>query len=1374
MSSNSICSSPSVVEQAMPAGLRNPWKSLQAYTEDDRAVFFGRSRESEEFLTLVRRDILSILFARSGLGKTSLLRAGIIPQLRDEGFFPVYLRLDYRAAMPTGRQILDATVAAATMVGIKVEEGEKTMSTTAPDYEQETLWEFFHRHEFWGPRNDFVPPVLILDQFEELFTLGQGQHATEFLDQLADLVENRMPRRVRERIETTGIRLPFDTRASNYKVIISLREDFVSRLDSLRPSMPAVMGNRFALTPLSWDRSVEVICRAGGHWVSETVARDIVAAVANISEPREGLRDDHYAEAEIEPAYLSVMCHELFRRMVELNRSEIGSDLVAAETGNILDAFYERSFKDLAAGTRCFVEDRLLTTSGFRAAVPVPEAERDVSSAELHTLVERRLLRFEPRFGVPHVELSHDLLIRLVQKSRDRRAVEATRAADQRRADELRAQLRRTVRRAWAGVAAVVLLLGAIDFMYLGWWHPNVSYARNFTKRWGKIHPVGPLSESAVEHRAWTLRITREGWFGDVQTMEVIDSNRRLTGKHDIRTYLTGSEAPQTQREKESKYQFVYDRAGCVAYEIARNRFGTIVWGFVYAPVQREAAADVPTAGATAWHAISEYIGPTECPRGQATATYVGYDGLPQPQGNSRAEFIDIHYDRHGFEDELHYRDRLGRLMPGPDNAYGRYQEYDEQGRLVRQTSLDEREQPMNDEVGNASEEAQYDQDGNVVESRFLDAKGEPTLIKGNVYRIRHEYDQWGRLTEVIFYGLAGEPAVDDDQTGAHRITWNYDNRGNIKSIKLFDQSNRPVVAGKKFFDIPAHEQQATFDSQNRVETVTYFDQVGKPLTAAEGWHGYRLEYDNNGFLAAISYLDAAGHPVCQRKSGVGRITRKNDLFGQADEERYFDAEGVPVATRDGGYHLRRNKYDQAGNLVEQTYFDIHDKPVADKIDGVYRVVWSYNRFQNVVRIEYFDENGPIDSKLGFHRQLNTYDGHGSMIGSRWEDKHDHHCNGPDGVPRVRYEYDQRGLLVRLTLLDAKGQPTVGADGIYELLFEYNDKRQQTKWQFFGLNRIPAENKAGNHLIVRDFNERGRETGMTWLRADGGPNLDRELRVATQRWRFDKENRQIEQAYYDEKGNLVVGPAGFAKNTITYLPDGRVEFRNFGTNGKLADNALVGYAIKKTDSRQRGETTEAYYGPDGALIFGPEGFAEAHYTWSDDGTLVNAAWFGPDGTPVAGPGGYQRMERAPGSASATTKYFDAQGNELRSLGADMISPVIVIDEISDIKQPAAKAGLRAGDIFWKYGDWSFPKALALEQAKGTPSEEMVPAAAQAFSVECNRRSRESVRMTVIRNGNILMLTIPPLPDQDLGASPKQRLVPTDMYKKWQAADDDTR
>jgi hypothetical protein len=74
----------------------NPWPGLESFEEEACAFFFGRDREAASLLDHVRDAPVTVLYGRSGLGKTSLLRAGLFPLLREQNFLPVYVRLELR------------------------------------------------------------------------------------------------------------------------------------------------------------------------------------------------------------------------------------------------------------------------------------------------------------------------------------------------------------------------------------------------------------------------------------------------------------------------------------------------------------------------------------------------------------------------------------------------------------------------------------------------------------------------------------------------------------------------------------------------------------------------------------------------------------------------------------------------------------------------------------------------------------------------------------------------------------------------------------------------------------------------------------------------------------------------------------------------------------------------------------------------------------------------------------------------------------------------------------------------------------------------------------------------------------------------------
>ena len=115
----------------------NPWIGLSSYDEDTRAYFHGRDDEAGELARRVQRKLLTVLFGQSGLGKTSLLRAGLVPRLRGSGFCPVYVRIDYAAESPSPAEQIKQAI-----FRVTAEAGHWTRAGSA--VEGESLWEFLH------------------------------------------------------------------------------------------------------------------------------------------------------------------------------------------------------------------------------------------------------------------------------------------------------------------------------------------------------------------------------------------------------------------------------------------------------------------------------------------------------------------------------------------------------------------------------------------------------------------------------------------------------------------------------------------------------------------------------------------------------------------------------------------------------------------------------------------------------------------------------------------------------------------------------------------------------------------------------------------------------------------------------------------------------------------------------------------------------------------------------------------------------------------------------------------------------------------------------------------------------------------------------
>ncbi|MEP6885732.1 MAG: hypothetical protein ABJC66_13375 [Gammaproteobacteria bacterium] len=408
---------------------RNPWLGLASFTEETRAYFFGREDEVAELARRVQRKLLTVLFGQSGLGKTSILRAGLVPRLRAQGYCPVYVRIDYSKDSPEpAEQIKQAIMRTARR------SGEWSQAGVAID--GESLWEFLHHRDdvLRDESGATLIPLLIFDQFEEIFTLAQSDEfgrtrAARFVEELSDLVENRPPKSLEATLdEDESGAERFDFARGDYRVLIALREDYLAPLEGLKKAMPSISQNRLRLAPMNGEQALAAVLQPGKRLVTEEVAAAIVRFVAGGAE---------LAHAEVEPSLLSLICRELNDTRIAQGRDEISLDLLAGSHASILSNFYERSLADQPPAVREVIEDDLLTSSGFRENIAEERLLSHFKAAgaapdTLAVLVNRRLLRIEERLDMRRVELTHDVLCGVVKTSRDLRRERESRKATER------------------------------------------------------------------------------------------------------------------------------------------------------------------------------------------------------------------------------------------------------------------------------------------------------------------------------------------------------------------------------------------------------------------------------------------------------------------------------------------------------------------------------------------------------------------------------------------------------------------------------------------------------------------------------------------------------------------------------------------------------------------------------------------------------------------------------------------------------------------------------------------------------------------------------------------------------------------------------
>ncbi|MBL8324317.1 MAG: ATP-binding protein [Rubrivivax sp.] len=453
---------------------RHPWPGLAAYDERASDYFKGREDEAQALARLVQASNLVVLYGRSGLGKSSLLQAGLFPLLRKARMLPVYLRVDHGAGAP---DVLEQIARRLT------EEAAQYALQITPRGEGESLWRWLHRSDFELATHDNWPlqPVFVLDQFEEVFAhTERGGRMQATLATLADLAGNRISDEVAgDREATRGL----DVARHNYRMLFSFREDYLPEIRVWERSLPALLRHYLRLEPMSAARAEAAVQAAGKAVLDDGAAGAIVRFVGNLGSAGRGGRDD------IEPVLLSLTCTRLnLRRGAE----RINPQLVEVAGPNILHDFYAEALAGMPERVHRFIEDHLIQGERSRGSYSRAEALSAglLTESELDLLTrERRLLRIESQGGEPRIELIHDRLVDVVRLARDRhaalQAAQAATEAERRQATEQLAaqavQLRRNRNGLIVALAGVAVLLAAVALVARTAWRNSERAEANAT-----------------------------------------------------------------------------------------------------------------------------------------------------------------------------------------------------------------------------------------------------------------------------------------------------------------------------------------------------------------------------------------------------------------------------------------------------------------------------------------------------------------------------------------------------------------------------------------------------------------------------------------------------------------------------------------------------------------------------------------------------------------------------------------------------------------------------------------------------------------------------------------------------------------------------
>ena len=384
----------------------NPWLGLASYQVQDADLFFGREKEMSVLCDIIKQNYSTVIYGKSGMGKTSLINAGLIPQLMADGFLPVSIKLEHNGKRSYADQIIGAVVAKLDEQGCEMESVQQ-LDAILPD--ECKLWAFFHTNIFWSKDNHRVVPVVFIDQFEEIFTICEDKAVVQdFFTLLNDLFQVLPPDEALRQIEEKGIRIDFNE-STNFRLILSLREDFLARLEDYSYNIPVLRKNRVGVSPLNGLQGLDVILKPISGIMNREAALKILEKVSKCTHIED--EEEALANLSIETCILSLFCSQLYKKAVELKKDMITSELIEQFGDNIINDYYHECMRRISKDSVAFLEDRLLTSSGFRNSLAYEDVvPRYVLKEEIEHLEKCRLIRIEILNKTERIEFTHDVL----------------------------------------------------------------------------------------------------------------------------------------------------------------------------------------------------------------------------------------------------------------------------------------------------------------------------------------------------------------------------------------------------------------------------------------------------------------------------------------------------------------------------------------------------------------------------------------------------------------------------------------------------------------------------------------------------------------------------------------------------------------------------------------------------------------------------------------------------------------------------------------------------------------------------------------------------------------------------------------------------
>lgn len=1141
--------------------MNNPWIDIASYEIKDAYRFKGREEDVHKFLRILYEGTMSVLYANSGIGKTSFINAGIIPVLKRENYIPIKIRFsqDFFESADVDKWLYNEIVnIGSDECRDEFEWIPKADNLCLVDQTiTNSLWWLLHTCQIHNKKTkEFFYPVIIFDQFEEVFTKPSNIHGGSYKIQnrlfeiLSEISSNALPINVESYLDNYNEYIEIDSK-HYFKVIFSLRKEYLSDFDywtNEKNSITELYQNRMFLLPMTHKQAEEVITKQPINSSNPTLFVDTLISIKqdilNHIDPNKS--------GNVEPLMLSVLCSRLFALAQTQGSKELNaSDLNQIDLNSIIRSFYEDNIKILGEEQLvALFEDKIIDDNGHRNRIKSSSIfkypNEEYSSLKIPYLVQEKLesihlIRTERYNGDVYVELIHDRIAEVITARKKER--EAKINVQKRRRNNVKK---------YRAKQNLLTLLGRSLFNNSGFDFSednSRSILSNSSKEHLKRHSISNIHSREYDGSDNVFiadilnqvvggnnlsiqfggKITKDGYYALGINTTVVKSQKIIDG-----IVFYGSEI-----NKEA----ICSEEGFCGIDVEYDS----VEGVEKARIYKHSVDGINVSGVSRYE-ITEYDNGLPVKilfKNEQNEICKHFDG------NYGVEF---HYDKYGNEIYRRYLDKDGiSSCKIYNHIYGLKSEYNDQDMRTLQYFVDEDGVITEDAYEIVGVKYDYDEAGNNTRIVYIGKDKMPCMNPYGYSIINIEYEN-AKPYRYSFCDVNGTPVNKNDGGLFYHVleVTGYDDCDRISGYILKDVDGTQILKLLLFYDQVGH-----------ITDIKYY--IGDRITINPISRAHHVHYDYylNGLMSSTSTYDINGSPV-EDISGFYKANFEYDENGKLLKRLFFKQN----TENPNMYQAYEYLADDKCIMHEVTYKMTSDGKPLDIIHQEVVQGWTINHKFQATEIIYGENNSytqtPIRVKYKFNLEGDVIEYRLFVIETSLPVADD---NGDYGYRQ--YTNKDSGEIISINL-DKEGNCSRNNHS-YAIMVRKNDLHQGQECvvtTYFDEANQPVLSELGYHKIIEsslvgddelNFNaflfdtdgkpcnciygysqqcfeqeiigeERVKRT-ISFVGEDGAPKINTFLGFHKREQIFDSQS-EISRCYYDEKGNLINVSDGFAKQTF--------------------------------------------------------------------------------------------------------------------------------------------------------------------------------------------------------------------------------------------------